>query len=289
MSLVIPLYNEEGSVAETLERLRKLRPSLPSPLEIILVNDGSTDATSTLLDELVKPEDGIIVCRHPKNRGYGAALKTGVRRSQYAWIAIADADGTYPLDRLPDLYQSAIDHHHAMVVGSRTGPNVTEPLLRRPAKWVLRMLASSLSGTSIPDLNSGLRVFQREPLLRYLHILPDGFSFTTTITLALLSKGYSLNYIPIDLYKRTGTSTIRPIYDTLNFLQLICRTILWLNPLRIFLPLGFSFIGLGIAVLFLSWRYFGAPMDVTTGLLIQTGVIILAVGMLADLIDKRSG
>lgn len=288
MSLVIPLYNEEESVADTLDRLRDLRPGLPSPCEIILVNDGSTDRTAELLAELVKPEDELTILHHTTNRGYGAALKTGIRRSQQPWVAIADADGTYPLDRLRDLYDHALENDLAMVVGSRTGPLVVEPPLRRPAKWVLRMLASSLSGTPIPDLNSGLRVFRREPLVRYLDLLPNGFSFTTTITLALLSKAYPLDYIPINLYKRAGVSTIRPIYDTLNFLQLICRTILWLNPLRIFLPLGCGFIVLGIVVLFSSWHYLGRPLDVTTGLLIQTGVIILAVGMLADLIDKRS-
>jgi glycosyltransferase involved in cell wall biosynthesis len=288
LSIVIPLYNEEDSVSETVSRLLGLLPHLPNQHEIILVNDGSQDGTLAALQSATPTEKGFKVISHTQNRGYGASLKTGIRKAQYEWVAIADADGTYPLDQIPVLLKHAVDNQLAMVVGSRTGSNVKQPLIRRPPKWILRMLASSLSGTHIPDMNSGLRVFSKAPLLKYLSILPDGFSFTTTITLALLSKGYPIDYIPINLYMRKGRSKIRPVYDTLNFLQLICRTVLWLNPLRVFLPLSALFVALGVMVFIYSWKFMERTMDVTSGLLIQTGIIILAVGMLADLIDKRS-
>jgi glycosyltransferase involved in cell wall biosynthesis len=288
LSIVIPLYNEEDSVSETVSRLLGLLPHLPNQHEIILVNDGSQDGTLAALRSATPTEKGFKVISHTQNRGYGASLKIGIRKAQYEWVAIADADGTYPLDQIPVLLKHAVDNQLAMVVGSRTGSNVKQPLIRRPPKWILRMLASSLSGTHIPDMNSGLRVFSKAPLLKYLSILPDGFSFTTTITLALLSKGYPIDYIPINLYMRKGRSKIRPVYDTLNFLQLICRTVLWLNPLRVFLPLSALFVALGVMVFIYSWKFMERTMDVTSGLLIQTGIIILAVGMLADLIDKRS-
>ena len=167
-------------------------------------------------------------------------------------VVITDSDGTYPNDRIPELAAMMTDWD--MVVGARTGDEVRVPLVRRPAKWALNMLANVLVETRIPDLNSGLRVFRREVVLRFLPILPNGFSFTTTITLAMLSEGYRVTFVPIDYYARQGRSKIRPVYDTLNFLQLIVRTVLYFNPLRVFLPLSLFFFGAGLVVGLVVWR-----------------------------------
>ncbi|GAB4544345.1 MAG: hypothetical protein Fur0020_13710 [Thermodesulfovibrionia bacterium] len=120
-----------------------------------------------------------------------------------------------------------------------------------------------------------------------MNILPDGFSFTTTITLAMLTNGYRVKYIPIDYHKREGKSKIRPIQDTLNFIQLIIRTILYFNPLRVFIPLSLSLVVLSFLVLLVSYLIFGKAMDVTFGVIMMAAVMVMAIGMLADLIDKR--
>jgi glycosyltransferase involved in cell wall biosynthesis len=285
LTLVVPVYNEAEAVAELLGRLTALREACPAPVEILLVDDGSDDGTGERLREQL-PE-GMRVLRHERNLGYGAALKTGVHAASHDWVAITDADGTYPEGEIPRFFEQARADDLDMVVGARTGAEVHIPWTRRPAKRVLRELACWLSGRSIPDLNSGLRVMRRAPVERFLHLLPDGFSFTTTITLAMLSTGCRVAYEPIDYRRRTGRSKIRPFADTLNFLQLIFRTVLWFNPLRVFLPLSGALFLLAWVVLFGSMALQMKPMDVTFGVLLMASVQILALGLVADLLDKR--
>jgi glycosyltransferase involved in cell wall biosynthesis len=177
-------------------------------------------------------------------------LKTGFARAQHDVVVITDGDGTYPEAKIADLL-ARIDDGAEMAVGSRTGADVHIPLVRRPAKAFLRWLASYLAGTNIPDLNSGLRAMRRELVLRYRPILPDGFSFTTTITLASLTNDHRVDYVPIDYAKRSGRSKIRPIRDTLGFTQLIVRTVLYFNPLKVLYPVA----GLVLVALLVSLYY----------------------------------
>ena len=173
-----------------------------------------------------------------------------------------------------------------MVVAARTGKSVDIPLFRRLAKGILRRLAIYLSEAAIPDLNSGLRVFRREAAIHFFPILPAGFSFTTTITLAMLCNEGAVWYVPINYSKRTGRSKIRPLRDTLNFLILIMRTILYFNPLKIFLP-----IGMGIGLMFLGSLAYDLLVlrDLTekTLILLFGALQLLAIGVIADLITKR--
>ncbi len=285
MSIIIPAYNEElgieGVVSSLLNSLSFLDGE--GSVEILVINDGSSDRTGEIVKGISDPR--ITLVEHPFNQGYGAALKTGIRNSSAPWVLITDADGTYPNDAIRELWKERADNE--MVVGSRTGPIRSTPWIRRPPKWVLRKLASYLSRTEIPDLNSGLRLMRREILEQFKNILPSGFSFTTTITLAMLSAGYRVQYIPVDYLKRQGKSKIRPFYDTINFLQLIIRTIMFFDPLRIFLPLSFAFIGGSAFVGFGSYFYLGRFLDSTTVMLFVTGVQLLALGMLADMINRR--
>ena len=161
------------------------------------------------------------------------------------------------------------------------------PLIRKPAKWFLKHLAKYLAGQKIPDLNSGLRVMRKEVIEKFMNILPDGFSFTTTITLAMLTNNHSVKYVDINYKYRRGNSKIRPIYDTINFVQLILRTILYFNPLKIFVPLSLFLVAAAFLVFVLSWAFFGQIMDVSFGILLMTAVTVMAIGMLAELIDKR--
>ena len=282
LSVIIPAYNEGGGIEEVVRRLEKVLGALERDSELLVVDDGSSDDTARRAEAC-----GARVVRHDANRGYGAALKTGIRHARYDLVAILDADCTYAPEALPELLAEAA--HNEMVVGARTKGDVKIPLIRRPAKAVLRWLASYLSGHHIPDLNSGFRVMRRPIVNRHLGLLPNGFSFTTTITLAMLVSGLGVKYVPIEYHSRTGRSHIRPIRDTLGFLSLILRTVMYFNPLRIFVPLSLLFMAAGTAVFFLTWAYMARPLDTTSLLLLVTGVQLGALGLLADLIAKRSG
>jgi glycosyltransferase involved in cell wall biosynthesis len=278
-SLVIPVYNEEEMIAATVEDLHQILQSYQ--YEIIVVNDGSTDATSKVLSSV----NGITLIEHNRNRGYGAALKTGIRQAQYPLIVITDADGTYPNERIPDLLTLAA--RADMVVGSRTGKNVTYSNLRKIPKWFLVRFAQWVTKTKIPDLNSGLRVFQRDVLVKFIPVLPNTFSFTTTITIAMLTNNYIVHYEPIDYFHRVGKSKIKPIQDTLRFVQLILRMGVYFAPLRIFLPVAGLFF---TAFLFTLFQDLFIRQDLTESTLILF-VAAIQVGMfalLADMIDRRS-
>jgi len=233
-SVIVPCYNEAAAILDTIMVLKDSLKNFES-YELILVDDGSSDGTRELIHQAASSDSRIKSLYHTSNRGYGAALKTGIRQSLSELIVITDADGTYPNDRIGDLLDAA--NHADMVVGARTGENVIYPLIRKIPKVFLRAYASWLSGQEIPDINSGLRVFRRPIAERFLSILPDGFSFTTTITLAMLTNFYDVRYIPISYSPRIGKSKIKPIRDTIRFIQLIIRTGTYFAPLRVFGPL----------------------------------------------------
>ncbi|MBW2394067.1 MAG: glycosyltransferase family 2 protein [Deltaproteobacteria bacterium] len=240
-SVVIPAFNEEDGIVPALRQLKDALRGVTRPYEIIVVDDGSTDRTA----ERALSED-VQVIQAPTNRGYGASLKTGIRAARYDILVITDADGTYPPESIPKLVEQTKTFE--MVVGARVGAQVAIPLSRRPAKWFLGKLASYLAGQKIPDLNSGLRAMRRELVERYEHLLPSGFSFTTTITLSALCRDHLVQYETIDYHPRTGDSKIRPRH-AFDFLLLIIRTIVYFNPLKVFLPVGFLFFLAGAAKL----------------------------------------
>jgi len=287
ITIVVPVYNEERGVAGVLERLSKL--DLGAPVHLVAVNDGSKDGTAQALAECAKTISHLRVVTHRVNQGYGAALKTGFAHAKTDVVVITDADGTYPEDMVRELVL-CIDDGAEMAVGARTGADVNIPLLRRPPKWVLKQLASFLAGTDIPDLNSGLRAFRRELVLKYRPILPQGFSFTTTITLASLTNGHRVDYVSVNYAKRSGSSKIRPIHDTLAFTALIVRTVIYFNPLKVFYP-----VAIGLAITLAGSLYYDMFLDSSapnlgdkTVLLFVALVQVLSVGLLADLIEKKS-
>jgi glycosyltransferase involved in cell wall biosynthesis len=276
VSVVVPAYNEERAIERCLDELRTELASVDRDCELIVVDDGSSDRTRQLAEKA-----GARVIALPENRGYGAALKAGVAAARYDTIAITDADGTYPASALPELL--ALADRYDMVVGARTGANVAHPLLRRPAKWVLRRLASYLAGRRIPDLNSGLRVMNRRLIERFEHLLPSGFSFTTTITLAALCSDQLVTYHPIDYRERIGDSKIRPTH-ALEFLLLVLRTVVYFNPLKVFLPLGAVFV-LGGSAKFVYDLVIG-NLSETALLGFLGGALLWAVGLLSDQIAR---
>jgi glycosyltransferase involved in cell wall biosynthesis len=286
VTVVVPAFDEEDGIEGVVARLASL--GLLVPVEILVVDDGSRDGTVAALERIAPGHPGLRVIRHEQNRGYGAALKTGFANARHEVVVITDADGTYPENRIAELL-SRIDAGAEMAVGARTGPEVEVPLLRRPAKAILRALASYLAGVRIPDLNSGLRAIRRDLVLSYRPILSDGFSFTTTITLAALTNGHRVDWVSIDYKKRQGISKIRPIRDTLGFASLIVRTVLYFNPLKVFFPVAFL-LGLGLAGSIYYDVCVVSPPNLSekTVLFFVALIQVLSVGLLADLVDKRS-
>ena len=277
ISIIIPAYNEEIGVANQIRDIQMVMDRTNWNYELIVVNDGSTDGT---LNEIRKHD--VTIINSPYNLGYGASLKKGIAKAKTEYVLITDADGTYPSDAIPALLEKIGEYD--MVVGARTTENAHIPVTRKPAKWFLRKLASYLAERKIPDLNSGLRVMKKSIVKRYFHILPSGFSFTTTITLAMLCNDYLVYYHPIEYMKRTGNSKIRPS-DAYHFLFLILRTIIFFNPLKIFLPFGALFFFLGLLKFFLIDISIG-NLSETTMIGFLAAFIIWAIGLLSDQIAR---
>ena len=276
VTVVIPAFNEGAHVADQVREVERVLATTGWTYEIIVVDDGSRDNTAAEADRT-----GALVLRRLRNRGYGAALKLGISRAAHPWILITDADGTYPVEAIPGLLAEA--DANEMVIGGRLGANVNIPLARRPAKWFLNKLAGYLAGQPLPDINSGLRLMRRSLVARYEHLLPEGFSFTTTITLCMLCYGKRVVYTPIEYGRRIGSSKIRPM-DFFNFILLVLRVVTLFNPLRVFLPLGAILFGLGLAKL---------AYDITVWNLSETAVfaflgsiLVWSLGLIADMISR---
>lgn len=282
LAVIIPCFNEVGAISSTLEAVRE---AVAQPFELIAVDDGSTDGTAEVLNAARRHDPRLTVIAHDGNRGYGAALKTGIRHSRAEWIAILDADGTYPLGDLPQLL--AHTDQADMVVGARTADDAEHALPRQVFKAFLRGYVSWLAGRRVPDANSGMRVFRRDVAEGFLKILPDGFSFTTTLTLAMLTNDYRVHYVPIGYRRRVGHSKIRPLRDVANFIQLILRTGMYFAPLRAFFP--FILVLMLAFLASLTWDIFveNNLTDKTVMLLMFT-LNASFFALLADMIDKRS-
>ncbi|MBI5635111.1 MAG: glycosyltransferase family 2 protein [Nitrospirae bacterium] len=235
VSIVIPVYNEERSITETLDQLTVILDAVDRTSEIIVVNDGSTDGTAGI----VRNYDRVLFVDRKHNRGYGYSLKEGIEKARGEWILIADADGTYPLKEIPAFMKEM--GQFDMIVGERSKDIVHMGILNRLAKLILKELIYILTYRWIIDINSGFRLFRKEIALKYFNIIPDGFSFTTTVTLISIIEKYRVKYIPIDYHKRSGKSHIRPVVDFFSFVILILRIITYFKPLRFFLPISFAF------------------------------------------------
>lgn len=280
VSIVIPAYNEEGGVAAVIGEIRDRLREAGFTTEIVVVDDGSTDRTAT-----AALAAGVRVIQHRSNRGYGAALKTGIAAASHDIVGIIDADGTYPASALPALIAEL--EHADMVVAARTGANVSIPLVRRPAKWALTRLANYVANAHIPDLNSGLRVFRRDVVMQYYPILPDQFSWTTTITLAMHCDKYAVSYLPIDYRARQGSSKI-VAWDAGNFAILILRTAMLFRPLRVFLPLVIVCLLYGTGKMTLDMI---RDPNISASALIAflSALQLLLIGMLGDAMAMRLG
>lgn len=282
-SAVLPIYNETESIAATLGLLEKELNKFSLDFEIICVDDGSEDNSFDLLTRLANGNGKIKIIKHQSNRGYGSALKTGIAASRFDYIIITDVDQSYPIDELAGMarYLPEFD----MVIGARVNKDARIPVLRRFPKWVLNRFASYLAGASIPDLNSGLRIFKKELALQYWHLFPKGFSFTSTITIAAVMDRYQLKYIPISYHKRTGDSSIHPITDTINFFVLVVTLTAYFNPFKVFLPLSIvsmtAFLLRAVRDIIVTDHFGGLTL-----ILFMLGIQFFFFGMMLDIISK---
>lgn len=278
ITVVIPAYNEAGAIEETVSNANSTLGEIKKfkGFEVLVIDDGSDDNTAELA-----AKSGATVVRHPQNKGYGQALKSGIQAAKNDIIAIVDSDGTYPLDKIPTLVEPLFEGFD-MVVGRRTGKEYKGSLLKSPLRLILKLLVEFTAGAKIPDINSGLRVFRKSEVLGVLPHLCNTFSFTTSLTLSYMMSGKFTKYVEIDYHKRIGVSKVRLFKDSLATLQYITQCILIYNPIKLFLVLSVAtwFFGFFVGILV-------GMFDARVGILICalgtfSGILIFAIGLLVD-------
>jgi len=235
VSVILPVHNEESALAQLISGIKINVPDA----EIIVVDDGSTDASAAIAHEA-----GVRVINHPYKIGNGAAIKTGIRHATGDTLICMDGDGQHDPSDLQALLKDASEYD--MIVGARS-KGAHANIFRLFANTFYNFLASYITKFTIKDLTSGFRVIKRETAMRYLCLLPNTFSYPTTITLSLLRSGRSISYVPITVHKRVGSSKIRILHDGFNFLLIIIKITTLYSPLHVFLPLSALFFLLGIA------------------------------------------
>lgn len=275
LSVVIPAYNESATIGQALDAILGL--ARDHQWEVIVVDDGSSDDTAERVKQRADARC-LKLLHHPYNRGYGAALKTGIRASSACLVATMDSDGQHDPHDLLSLIPFTAEHD--LVVGQRSGL-IHSQISRMPGKWLLGWLANYLAGCRIPDLNSGMRLVRAEVIRKYLHLCPDGFSFSTTSTLVFFNRGYSVTYVPITVHQRPqGKSTVK-LSTGFDTLVLVLRLASLFQPLRVYIPASVFFVSLGI-LWGLPYMFLQRGVSVGALLLFITGLLLFFFGLLTD-------
>lgn len=277
LSVIIPALNEADGIGPTLERVKTVAQAQGWDLELIVVDDGSKDGTGDKARAV-----GATVIRHPTNGGYGLSLQDGIRLAKHPFVAITDADGTYPIEELPKLYSMVVEEGYDMAVGARTGDEYKKGLLKYPARIMFRLLAEYVAGRRIPDINSGLRVMRREKLLPHLSRTCLGFSFTTSITLIFFLNGFFVGYMPIPYAARVGKSKVRHIKDTLRTTQIMVSVISHYNPLKLFLLIALVCLLGAFVLAFIGWVAGSVWLGWCSAVLVGAAPICFALGCLSE-------
>lgn len=284
ISVVIPAYNEEGAIEDTVRRVFDvMTTSRLGPYEVIVVDDGSSDQTRRL-----SKNAGAQVIAHPHNVGYGKSLKDGIAAAKYDTVVITDADGTYPIEAIPELiseYNKGFD----MVVGKRIGKHYSGLAIKTPLRWILKSIVEFTAGRKIPDINSGLRVFSRRTIMDYFPHLCDTFSFTTSLTLSYMMTSRFVAYVGVQYFERKGKTKVRLFRDALRTLQYIVEAATYYNPLKIFvlfalLCLVFAASSGVAAIIFQILSLFMLSVGS-----ILMGMFMLGMGLLAVLLKQIMG
>jgi len=281
ISIVLPVYNEAGIVSRVIEEIHSVMKTTSFDYEVIAVDDKSSDNS---LEILQRCKDTTVIARERRG-GSGAARKTGVLHAKGNIIVMLDADGTYDPHDIPRLL--SFFPKFDQVNGARMQERGTAKLLRVPAKWFLRKLASYIVQVNIPDLNTGFKAFKRDVMKNFIWLIPNGFSCVSTMTLAFLINDLKVKWVPVEYRRRTGRSKFHPIKDTYNYLLTVIRICAYFDPLKILIPLGsfFFLLGLTKSLLDIFWGYFQKTTYINIMLLL-TGIFIWTIGILADIIVR---
>ncbi len=272
VSIVLPVFNEETAVGDVIDEIKAVMYNSNYEFEIIGVNDGSTDKTAEIISK-----KNIKIVDHSYNKGYGASLKTGARKAKYNIVLYIDADGQHKSKDILKLLNYT--ENYDLVVGARTEESY-ESILKKIGKFFITKLANYLSEEKIPDLNSGFRAMKKSVIMEFINILPNKFSFTSTITLASLKAGYQIKFVPVKTEKAKSKSEIKPLRDGFNFLILLLRIIMLFNPLRVFIPVSFLFFIIGSVSLIIDIVNFNMTGSTTVSLI--TACLVFLFGLLAD-------
>jgi glycosyltransferase involved in cell wall biosynthesis len=269
VTVIVPALNEALAIGQVVRDLTARCPEY----EILVVDDGSTDETGALAASA-----GARVVRHQWNKGYGASLRTGCRRARGEIVVSFDGDGQHDAGDVHRLVAEIGPHD--MVVGTRSRDS-HEPLVRRPGKFLLAAFANFLAGIKIPDVNSGFRAFKRDVILRYLHLMPPGFSFSTTSTFAMLKSGRPVKWVPIQVKKRIGTSSVSQVRHGLQALLLLVRLTTLFEPLKVFLPVSAAFLLVAIGFLVANLSA-GRNVPQTSVITSVSSVMVFLMGLVMD-------
>ncbi len=290
VTIVLPCYNEQDHVMLELERITAAMDASGYTYELLCIDDKSTDATLEVLREAQQRFPQMRLMPFRRNGGSGTARRIGTQEAHGRIVVWTDADMTYPNERIPEFVRYLDENPDVdQVVGSRTSEEGTHKWARVPAKWVIRRIASFLSGTKIPDLNSGLRAFRREVSLPYLRLLPPGFSCVTTITMAFLSNQHPVDYVAIDYAKRAGFSKFHPFRDAYRYILQVLRMVMYFNPLKVLMPFSLWIMAIGSVKLVTDLVRYDWHVATSTLLLLFVGFQIAVLALIGDLVVRSRG
>jgi len=270
ISIILPAKNEAENLKSLLPGLRTYFPNE----EIVVVDDGSTDETAA-----VCASHDVKVVSHPTSRGNGAAIKSGTRVARGEILVFMDADGQHSPEDISRLLEE-VENGYAMAVGARKSASHAS-LGRRAANAFYNWFASMITGQAIQDLTSGFRAVKAENFREFLHLLPNGFSYPTTITMAFFRANYLVSYVPISAGKRSGRSHINIVRDGFRFLIVIFRVGTLYSPLKIFVPVSFFFFLSGLGYYLYTYIAHGRFTNMSA-LLLSTSVLIFLIGLVSE-------
>ena len=272
---------------EELERISAAMDASGYSYELLVIDDKSTDRTLEVLRDAAPRFPQMRLMPFRRNGGSGTARRIGTQEARGSVVVWTDADLTYPNERIPEFVRYLDENADVdQVVGARTSEEGTHKWARVPAKWVIRRIASFLSGVTIPDLNSGLRAFRRDVSLPYLRLLPPGFSCVTTITMAFLSNQHPVDYLAIEYAKRAGQSKFHPLHDAYRYILQVLRMVMYFNPLKVLMPFALWIMAIGSAKLVYDVVAYDWHVATSTLLLIFVGFQIAVLGLIGDLVVR---
>lgn len=278
----MPVYNEEKAIRQVVEGVDETMRKTQHEYEILLVDDASSDKTTEIIEKMQKENARINLVKRKINGGAGASRKTGIRVAKGGIVVMLDADGTYDHTDIPKMLKYFPEYDQ--VNGARTSEEGTYKLLRFSAKFFIRKMAIYLTGYKIPDLNTGLKAFKKDIMMKYLWVIPDGFSCVTTMTLAFFTNGHSVKYIPTKYFKRIGKSKFHPIKDTLKYFNTVLRMVVYFKPLKFFMPIaGIIFV---VAVARIVYGLYNIEFKIRASelIMVMTAIQVFIAGFIADLI-----